>query len=55
MLMALLVACVPDSSKNGQTAEPKAPAQTQKPQDDAEIVDGKFVKTRKSLLKFTPW
>jgi putative aldouronate transport system substrate-binding protein len=53
MLMALLVACVPDSSKNGQTAaEPtKAPAQTQKPQDDAEIVDGKFVKTRKITVE----
>ena len=53
MLMALLVACVPDSSKTGQTAaEPtKAPAQTQKPQDDAEIVDGKFVKTRKITVE----
>ena len=53
MLMALLVACVPDSSKTGQpAAEPtKAPAQTQKPQDDAEIVDGKFVKTRKITVE----
>jgi len=51
MLMLLFVACVPDSSKTGQTDPEPTKAATQTPQNDAEIVDGKFVKTRKITVE----
>lgn len=51
MLMTLFAACGPITPQTGQPAKEPTKAATQTPKDDAEIVDGKFVKTRKITVE----
>jgi putative aldouronate transport system substrate-binding protein len=53
MMLTLLAACTPDNSTPSAQDSTKAPDSTapSTPADDAEIVDGKFVKTRKITVE----
>ena len=52
MMLTMLTACVTDTSKpSAQEPTKAAEAPTTAPADDAEIVNGKFVKTRKITVE----